>query len=115
MVLNMQSYNTTVEGAGLEPLPHTPQRRIKIYSFDVRDNVPDGQVVIIQRLLANDSYAITGITFDGWSYNYELAQGKPVRLNNVTFGETAVVKDGVVAIDVPDSSAALLTFAKLCR
>jgi hypothetical protein len=64
--------------------------------------------------LANGSDAITGITFDAWSYNYELAQGKPVRLGNVTYGEATVVKDGVVAVDVPDSSAALLTFANRC-
>ncbi|KAL1998863.1 hypothetical protein VTN02DRAFT_5464 [Thermoascus thermophilus] len=42
----------------------------------------------VQRLLANGRHAITGITRDGWSYNYELDGGKPVRLDNVTVGET---------------------------
>jgi hypothetical protein len=59
--------------------------------------------------MANGSNAITGITWDGYSYNYELDGGKPVRLHNVTVGETArVSNDGVVAIDVPYSSAVIL-------
>ncbi len=114
MVLNMRGYNTTVDGAGLEPLPSPDERRSKKYSFDVGQSFRNGQEVVVQRLLANGSDAITGITFDAWSYNYELEQGKPVRLTNVTYGETAVVNDGVVTVEVPDSSAALLTFAKRC-
>jgi hypothetical protein len=63
----------------------------------------------VQRLLANGSNAITGITWDGWSYNYELEGGKPVRLHNVTVGERASVsKEGIVSIDVPYSSAVIL-------
>ncbi len=59
--------------------------------------------------MANGSDAITGITFDGYSYNYELEQGNPVLLNNVTRGEVLqVANDGTVSIDVPWSSAAVL-------
>lgn len=110
LVINMHSYNTTVDGAGLKPLPHVPERPNKTYTFNVGSTVADGQVVQVQRLMANGSDAITGITFDGWSYNWELDAGKPVRLHNVTSGETTVVKGGQVTIRLPDSSAAILSF-----
>jgi len=64
----------------------------------------------LRRLMANGSDAITGITFDGYSYNYELDAGRPVLLQNVTRGETAVVKNGLVKVDVPASSAVILDF-----
>lgn len=51
--------------------------------------------------------SITGVTFDEWSYNWELDNGKPVRLDNVTTGETFRSKQGVITVMVPDSSAAL--------
>ncbi|KAK5993495.1 Beta-glucuronidase [Cladobotryum mycophilum] len=108
-VLNMRSYNTTVGGEGLEPVPNPPKRPSQTYTFAV-DGVRNGQRVNVQRLIANGSDAITGITFDGWSYNYELALGLPVRLHNVTTGEKAVVQNGKVTVSVPDSSAVLLTF-----
>ena len=60
--------------------------------------------------MANGSDAITGITFDGYSYNYELDAGRPVLLRNVTRGETAIVKNGLVKVDVPASSAVILDF-----
>jgi len=62
----------------------------------------------VRRLLANGSDALSGVTWDGWSYNYELNHGQPVRLDNITVGEEIVVIDGVVSLDVPDSSAAVL-------
>ncbi|KAM0450911.1 hypothetical protein ACHAO4_006303 [Trichoderma viride] len=111
-VLNMRGYNTTVDGQGLDPLPNPPARSSQSYTFAV-SGVRNGELVGIQRLLANGSDAITGITFDGWSYNYELALGKPVRLHNVTVGETAVVKNGQVTVQVPDSSAVVLNFPLL--
>ncbi|KAK7887692.1 hypothetical protein LTR67_009594 [Exophiala xenobiotica] len=63
----------------------------------------------VQRLMANGSDAITGITFDGYSYNYELAQGRPVALNNVTRNEVVqIAQNGMVTVDVPWSSAVML-------
>ncbi|KAL7823636.1 glycoside hydrolase family 79 protein [Trichoderma gracile] len=111
-VLNMRGYNTTVDGQGLEPVPSPPPRPSQKYTFAV-SGVHNGARVGVQRLLANGSDAITGITFDGWSYNYELDKGRPVRLHNVTVGETAVVRNGQVTVDVPDSSAVLLSFPLL--
>ncbi len=114
LVINMHGYNTTVDGAGLDPLPNPAVRMTRTYSFHVGSQVADGQLVRIQRLVANGSDAITGITFDGWSYNWELDAGRPVRLHNVTTGETATVKGGQVTVNLPDSSAALLSFTKQC-
>lgn len=108
----MRGYNTTVDGQGLESVPNPPPRSSQQYTFAV-SGVRNGELVGVQRLLANGSDAITGITFDGWSYNYELDLGKPVRLHNVTVGETAVVRNGQVTVDVPDSSAVLLNFPLL--
>lgn len=113
MVLNMRGYNTTVDGGGLDPLPNPPKRSVRSYTFGV-DGVRDGLKVNVHRLMANGSDAITGITYDGWSYNWELEQGKPVRLHNVTVGETATVRNGQVAIDVPDSSGVILSFGRDC-
>jgi hypothetical protein len=64
--------------------------------------------ISLQRLMANGSDAITGITFDGTSYNYELDNGKPVVMDNVTVGEKLRVKDGMFTVDVPWSSAVIL-------
>lgn len=111
-VLNMRGYNTTVDGQGLESVPNPPARPSQKYTFAV-SGFRNGEIVGVQRLLANGSDAITGITFDGWSYNYELARGLPVRLHNVTVGETAVVKNGQVTVSVPDSSAVILNFPLL--
>lgn len=64
------------------------------------------------RLSANGSDAITGVTFDGYSYAAELAEGKPVRMNNVTRGEQiAVGKDGKVNVKVESSGAVILDFS----
>lgn len=107
LAINMRGYNTTVDGAGVDPLPRPPPRSSRSYSFRIGGG--GGGSIGVQRLMANGSDAITGITFDGWSYNYELNNGKPVRQRNVTTGETLGITGGVVTVQVPDSSAALLS------
>lgn len=109
MVVNMHSYNTTIDGAGLVPDPNAPQRPVRSYTFSV-DGALNGRSMGVQRLFANGSDAITGMTFDGMSYNYELRSGLPVRLHNVTTGERVAVRNGQITVMVPDSSAALLSF-----
>jgi hypothetical protein len=112
LVINFNAYNTTVDGAGLDPVANAPSRPNSTFSFDV-GAAAKGASLQVQRLWANGSDAITGITWDGWSYNYELDHGRPVRLANVTVGETAVVgADGKVSVVVPDSSAVLLSLVK---
>lgn len=115
MAINMHSYNTTADGHGLEPALNSGKRGVRSYEFSVQGITRNGQAFRVQRLLANGSDAITGITYDGWSYNRELDMGKPVRLDNVTIDEVVLVKDGVVTVEVPDSSAALLSFVNKCR
>jgi len=106
LVINMNEYNYTVDGqpnAALNPV----KRPSKTYSFSLDQTSGTAQ---IQRLLANGSDAISGITWDGYSYNYELDNGNPVRLENVTVGETAEISGGLVSVSVPDSSVAMLSF-----
>lgn len=107
MVLNMNGYNNTVRGEGISNLESPPTRASTDYTFRVSGISGTAKV---QRLMAGGSDAISGITWDGWSYNYELGQGKPVRLTNVTTGETVAVDNGQVTVRVPYSSAAMLSF-----
>ena len=103
LLINMQAYNTTEDYTDSYPRP----------VFDYQVSVPascEGSTVGLQRLLANGSDAITGVTFDGISYNYDLDNGRPVILYNVTRGETVTVSGGVANVTVPASSAVILNF-----
>ncbi|KAI3324793.1 glycoside hydrolase family 79 protein [Xylariaceae sp. AK1471] len=110
MVINMRAYNYSLNGTGdlstLNPVP----RPVRTYTFGV-NGFEDGTEAVVRRLYANGSDAITGITWDGISYNYELKLGKPVHLRNVTTGEKLLVKNGAIAVDVPDSQAVVLDFS----
>jgi len=98
-VINMQEYNYTSSVSSTHPT--------KDYTFSLPGF--EAKTVGVRRLIANGSNAITGVTWDGYSYNYELNVGKPVRLNNVTIGETVKVgSDGKVTVKVPLSSVAVL-------
>lgn len=105
-VINMREYNYTVNGTS--SIPNPVPRPSHAYTFQIPS---DYSRVTLRRLAANGSDAITGITWDGWSYNWELQQGKPVRLHNVTVGETMRVKRGNITVEVPDSSAVILDLA----
>ncbi|KAF9869619.1 glycoside hydrolase family 79 protein [Colletotrichum karsti] len=106
LVINLEAYNSTIGGTGTSPDPDAPERPTFQYTFEVPWE--DGTAKV-QRLHANGSDAISGITWDGWSYNYELDEGKPVRLDNVTVGETVVIKDGQVQVGVAASEAVILS------
>ena len=107
IVINMMEYNAT---AGNQYIDNYT-RPIERYEFQLPTGY-SGEAEI-QRLLANGSDAITGVTFDGYSYNYELESGKPVLLHNVTRGETVIVgSHGKMSIEVPRSSAAIVRFSK---
>lgn len=109
LVLNLRSYNYTLNGTGGEELnPET--RPTRTYNFTGLGAATAAEEVAVYRLYANGSDAVTGITWDGWSYNYELDEGRPVRLANVTTGETAAIVDGGVTVEVPDSQAVVLDF-----
>lgn len=98
VVLNMQMFNSSTAG----------ERPSKNYRFRVPSAAAAGSRVKVERLMAAGSDAEDGTTFGGVSYDYNLQQGKPVVVDDKE--EAVDVEDGVVAVDVPDSSAALLSF-----
>ena len=99
MIINLNQYNYTA--ASLSSRPYTT------YNFTVAASCAG--VGVVQRLIANGSDATTGITFNGASYDYEIAKGKPKLVDHATKDEIVWVgQDGGVAVQVPDSSAALL-------
>jgi hypothetical protein len=101
-VINMQEYNYTGTG---EPAARRPSGK---YTFRLSDI--SVRSLSVQRLLANGSDSISGISWDGWSYNYELKGGAPVRLGNITIGETVNVGGrGEVEVELPYSSAVILS------
>lgn len=105
-LINLQDYNTTAENEYQSPYA----RGSKSFAVRIPASCASGHVTL-QRLIANGSDAVTGVTFDGYSYNYELDNGKPVLLHNVTCGEKVKVgRRDVVSVEVPDSSAVLLSF-----
>ena len=106
VVVNMRAYNYTVNGTSA--VLNGEKRLSETYRFEV-PKYCEGKAVV-KRLWANGSDAITGVTWDGWSYNWELDEGRPVRLMNVTVGMVERVKRGLVSVEVADSSAAVLEF-----
>lgn len=106
IVINMDEYNAT---AGNEFM-NDYERPIKHYSFQLPHGV-EGDFDV-QRLTANGSDAITGVTFNGNSYNYELDNGLPVQQNNLTVGEKVHVgHKRSLGLALPWSSAAIVFFA----
>jgi hypothetical protein len=105
IVINMDEYNATAGNDFINDY----ERPIEQYTFQL----PHGYQghYDVQRLSANGSDAITGVTFDGYSYNYELNNGMPLQQNNVTTGEKVDVKrGGHLHLEVPRSSAAIVVF-----
>ncbi|KXT08567.1 hypothetical protein AC579_8314 [Pseudocercospora musae] len=102
MIINLMAYNYSDD--------HGP-RPSEEYKFQLSEELK-GKEMRVQRLMANGSDAISGITFDGYSYDFELDEGRPVLLKNVTRGEKVVVDavEVVVRVEVPWSSAVILRF-----
>jgi hypothetical protein len=109
-VVNMREYNYTVNGTSDLDMVNLETRPSQTYSFQLPSGYGGKQNgLTVQRLWANGSDAVTGITFDGWSFNYELDMGRPVRLHNVTVGEEVCPDSNrIVRVVVPDSSAVIL-------
>jgi len=101
-VIDLHEYNAT----------STTPRGQRDYTFGIPSalEIADGSEVRVQRLLAAGSDVHYGLTWDGWSYAYELDGGRPVKLNNVTTGETVKVYKGLIIIQLQDSSAVILNF-----
>lgn len=113
-VINYFPYNTTVETTSSSGIyvENTVERPSKNYTFTlpVSAGFAEGDKVGVQRLLGGGSDVRTGISWDGWSYEYELDEGRPVRFTNVTLDEQVLVNNGTVTIAVLDSSAVILNF-----
>ncbi|KAL9082694.1 MAG: hypothetical protein Q9159_006234 [Coniocarpon cinnabarinum] len=106
--VNLREYNYSLSSGGA-PDPNAGPRPSQTYTFSLpTDAISDGQNLTVQRLMANGSDAITGVTFDGISFNYELDDGRPVALGNATTGEMVMVTGGAVSVEVADSSAVVL-------
>ncbi|THZ91959.1 hypothetical protein D6C82_09671 [Aureobasidium pullulans] len=102
LIVDLHTYNTTANN-----YTTSFPRPVESHTFQLPACCRGGAV---HRLVANGSDAVTGITWDGNSYNYELAEGKPVRQGNVTCGERVKIdRKGVVRLDVEWSSAVVVT------
>jgi hypothetical protein len=108
MLINLHDHNTTIENNYTDP---AIERGVAQFAFQVPQGCR-GKPAKLQRLMANGSDAVTGATFNGYSFNYELNNGKPVLLKNGTRVETIEVdRRGKLSVAVPDSSAVLVSFA----
>ncbi|KAF6825665.1 glycoside hydrolase family 79 protein, partial [Colletotrichum musicola] len=63
LVINLHAHNSTLGGHGTSPDPDAPERPTFRYAFEVPWK--DGEAKV-QRLRANGSDAVSGITWDGW-------------------------------------------------
>lgn len=92
VVTNLRAFNQTSRTR--------PSRK---YEFTLPERYQSAKV---ERLIGPGSDAVGNITFGGISYDHALAEGKPVRLHD---GERSGIKHGALTVNVPDSSAVLVT------
>lgn len=107
VAINLQEYNFTKSGVATDAELNDASRGYSTFSFSLGPAY-DGKSLNVRRLLAPGADSITGITWDGYTFNYEVDNGKASRLSNVTYGETIEVSDGKASISVQDSSAVVL-------
>jgi len=97
----MVQYNYTAL-ANRTGLAYPSPKPSKMHSFQLPPACAVGSSIAVRRLLANGSDSITGITWDGYNYNWELNLGRPALLGNVMRGESVeVVTGGIVNVNVP--------------
>jgi hypothetical protein len=102
LLINFQAWNTTSPSSPPQPRPSTT------YYFATPLQCAGNATV--HRLTASGSDAVTGVSWNGYSYAPELAVGKPVLLGNVSHDEGVRVSPfGTVKVDVPWSSAAMVS------
>lgn len=95
IVIDMNAYNYSVDN----PI----KRPQSSHTFQVPSTCKSKAVG--NYLYANGSDAITGITWNGLSYNYELDNGKPKFLGNVSRNVPVHIEHGIMKIEQPWSSA----------
>ncbi|KAJ5131926.1 hypothetical protein N7448_006084 [Penicillium atrosanguineum] len=94
VAVNMRAHNATTTGS-------RPSRE---YKFKVAGDCH----AKVERLIAPGCDSLEGVTFGGVSYDYSLLGGMPVVIDKRE--ETLSAKSGVLSVDVPDSSAVLVSF-----
>ena len=94
VAVNMRAHNATTTGS-------RPSRE---YKFNVAGNYH----AKVERLIAPGSDSLEGVTFGGISYDYSRRGGMPVVIDKKE--ETLRVESGVLSVNVPDSSAVLVSF-----
>ncbi|MCJ1354919.1 MAG: hypothetical protein MMC33_004909 [Icmadophila ericetorum] len=108
-VIDLHQYNATQSDSS-----NANGRGSTNYTFSVPSSlssqIVEGASVTVQRLQAAGSDVLSGITFDGWSYDYSLDEGRPVRLNNVTTGEAVKVTGGKFTVQLAWSEAVVMSF-----
>jgi hypothetical protein len=109
VVLNMAEYNFTKSGNAMDEELNTKKRGSHNFSIKVPESFNDRSATV-RRLEAPGADSITGITWDGYTFNYEVDNGVGRRLENVTYGETIVIADAKVTVRIPHSSAVVLEF-----
>ena len=109
--LNLREFNSS-SGYGA---PQRPSRSFHIILPEECRGALQQKNVTAQRLTAPGSDSLFGISFDGYSYQYDLNQGRPVKLTNATVDEMVPLSAGYgpvgVSVDVPDSSAVVVNVA----
>lgn len=93
-ITNLQGFNQTT----------TTSRPSREYKFQVPGRYRRARV---ERLIAPGSDAVANVTFGGVSYAHDLQMGRPVVLD--ARRESVEIQGGVLGIEVPDSSAVLLS------
>ncbi|RMZ74141.1 glycoside hydrolase family 79 [Pyrenophora seminiperda CCB06] len=105
VVIDLHTYNTTANNF---TTPFT--RPEDPYMFQVPSSCK-GEADV-KRLMAEGSDATTGISWDGYSFDYELGEGRPVRMANAKRGEKLSVREeGMFSVQVPWSSVAIIELA----
>jgi hypothetical protein len=94
VALNLREHNATSK-------ENRPSQQFKFH-------VPGQHRANIERLTAPGSDSATGVTFGGISYDYARNNGLRVIVDGRK--ENLDVEDEVLSVDVPDSSAVLISF-----
>ncbi|KAF2097546.1 hypothetical protein NA57DRAFT_58123 [Rhizodiscina lignyota] len=96
-ILNLKLYNST---------DSTSTRDSRTYSVQLPQSNSN---VRLERLQAAGADVTSGITFGGYSYDYALGNGKPVKVKSSNGVTTQKVKGSALSVTVADSEALLVT------
>lgn len=106
MLVNLQAWNVTMAANPSSSVKAA--RPLAVYDFAAPSSCAGNASVA--RLSAPGSDSVTGATWGGMAYEYAPSLGKPVAAGNDSKGEIVPVsKEGVFEVNVPWSSAAMVS------